>query len=140
MATNYKRFTKILFVVLNVFTSIVFLLSCLSPYLDPSKWWFLSFLGLGFAFIIVTLIAFIFFWLVFKLKFVLISLIPLLIGWKSISVFFAFHIPQKFNYNKPKNVLRIAHWNVASFLERKRNNNKGSRTRLKMMDLIKEQN
>ncbi|HWJ91415.1 MAG TPA: endonuclease/exonuclease/phosphatase family protein, partial [Flavisolibacter sp.] len=36
--------------------------------------------------------------------------------------------------------VRIAHWNVARFTEWKRNNNKGSQTRLKMMDLIKEQN
>jgi endonuclease/exonuclease/phosphatase family metal-dependent hydrolase len=55
-------------------------------------------------------------------------------------VFFAFHIPEKFDYNKPKDVLRVAHWNVARFVEWKRNNNKGSKTRLKMMDLLKEQN
>jgi len=140
MATTYKRFTKILFVVLNVFTSVVFLLACIAPYLNPANWWFISLITLGFAFIIVTLIAFIFFWLVFKPKLVFISIIPLLLGWKSISVFFAFHIPQKFDYNKPKHSLRLVHWNVASFLERRKNNNKGSRTRLKMMDLIKEQN
>ena len=140
MAATYKRFTRILFLVLNVLISVVFLLACLAPYLNPVKWWFISILGLGFAFIIVTLIAFILFWLIFKPKYIFISLVPMLIGWKSISIFFAFHIPDKFDYNKPKNVLRIAHWNVASFLERRRNNNKSSRTRLKMMDLIKEQN
>lgn len=140
MATSYKRFTKILFVVLNVFTSVIFLLCCLAPYLNPAKWWFISILTLGFAFIIVTLIAFIFFWLVFKPRLILISLIPLLIGYKSISVFFAFHVPEKFDYKKKDHALRIVHWNVASFLERRKNNNKGSRTRLKMMDLIKEQN
>src|SRR2546423_15108628 len=113
MAATYKRFTRILFLVLNVLTSIVFLLACLAPYLNPVKWWFISILGLGFAFIIVTLIAFILFWLIFKPKYIFISLVPMLIGWKSISIFFAFHIPDKFDYNKPKNVLRIAHWNVA---------------------------
>ena len=63
----------------------------------------------------------------------------MLIGWKSISVFFAFHIPDKFDYNKPPNTLRVVHWNVARFMELKRNNNKGSQTRLLMMDLLKEQ-
>jgi endonuclease/exonuclease/phosphatase family metal-dependent hydrolase len=33
----------------------------------------------------------------------------------------------------------VATWNVARFIEMKRNNNKGSRTRLKMMELIREQ-
>lgn len=140
MATIYKRFTKLFFLILHIIAAIIFLLACLAPYLNPKKWWLISLMGLGFAFIIVTLIAFIFFWLVFKPKFIFISIIPMLIGWKSISVFFAFHVPNKFDYDKPKNTLRIAHWNVARFTEWKRNNNKGSQTRLKMMDLLKEQN
>jgi endonuclease/exonuclease/phosphatase family metal-dependent hydrolase len=140
MATNYKRFTKVLFLVLHSAVALAFLLACLAPYLDPEKWWPISLIGLGFALIIVTLIAFIFFWLVFRPRYVLISLVPLIVGWKSIAVFFAFHSPAKFDYDKPKNALRIAHWNVARFTEWKRNNNAGSRTRLKMMDLIKEQN
>ena len=138
MAT-YRRISKLLFIIFNGITAILFLLACLAPYLNPVKWWFISLIGLGFAFIIVTLVAFIFFWLVFKPKFVLISLIPLLIGWKSISVFFAFHTPNKFDYSKQKNSLRVVHWNVARFTEWKRNNNKGSQVRLKMMDLLKGQ-
>ena len=140
MAIKYRRVTRLTFLILNIVAAIAFLLACLAPYLDPKKWWFISLLGLGFAFIIVSLVAFMFFWLLFKPKYILISLIPMLIGYKSITVFFAFHVPDKFDYNKPKEVLRVAHWNVARFKEWKRNNNKGSRTRLKMMDLIKEQN
>lgn len=139
MAT-YRRFTKILFIILNVGAAIIFLLACAAPYLNPQKWWMISLIGLGFGFLIVTLLSFIFFWLVFNPKFVFISIIALLIGWKPITVFFAFHNPDKFDYEKSKDVLRVAHWNVGRFTEWKRNNNKGSKTRLKMMDLIKEQN
>jgi endonuclease/exonuclease/phosphatase family metal-dependent hydrolase len=137
---RYRRFTKIFFLLLNSFVAVIFLLACLAPHLNPRKWWPISLIGLGFAFIIVTLIAFIFFWLVFRPKWMLISLLSLAIGYKSILVFFGFHIPDKFDYNKPKDVLRVAHWNVARFVEWKRNNNKGSQTRMKMMDQIKEQN
>ncbi|HEU4470153.1 MAG TPA: endonuclease/exonuclease/phosphatase family protein [Flavisolibacter sp.] len=139
MATSYRRFTKVSFIVLNVLAAIAFLLGCLAPYLNPKDWWLISLTGLGFAFSIITLIAFLFFWLVFKLKYTLISLIPLLIGWKSISVFFAFHLPDKFRHERPDNVLRVAQWNVARFSELKKNNNKGSQTRLSMFDLIREQ-
>jgi endonuclease/exonuclease/phosphatase family metal-dependent hydrolase len=137
---SYRRFTKLFFLLFNSFVAIIFLLACLAPYLDPKKWWPISLIGLGFAFVIVTLIAFIFFWLIFKPKWMLISIIPLAIGYKSILVFFGFHIPDKFDYKKPKEVLRVAHWNVARFIELKRNNNKGSQIRLKMIDQIKEQN
>jgi endonuclease/exonuclease/phosphatase family metal-dependent hydrolase len=64
----------------------------------------------------------------------------LILGIKSISVFFAFHSPEKFNYNKETGTIRIATWNVARFIEIKKVNDRGSQTRLKMMELIKEQN
>jgi endonuclease/exonuclease/phosphatase family metal-dependent hydrolase len=139
MAATYRRITKVIFLVLNVLVSVVFFLACLAPAVDPMKWWAVSLLGLGFAFIVITLIAFIFFWLVFKPRFVLLSLLSLLIGYKSIATFFAFNTTQKFNYQKDRDTIRIAHWNVARFVEWIRNNNKGSQTRLKMMDQIKEQ-
>jgi len=137
---RYRRFTKIFFIALNSVVAIIFLLSCLAPFLNPKKWWPISLLGLGLAFMIITLIAFIFFWLVFRPRFMLISALSLALGYKSILVFFGFHIPDKFDYTRSANVLRIAHWNVARFIEWKRNNNKGSQTRMKMMDQIKEQN
>lgn len=140
MAVGYRRISKILFLFLNILAAIVFLLACYSPHVDPVKFWYVSMLGLGYFWLFITLIAFIFFWLIFKPVFVLISLIPLIIGWKSLSVFFAFNTPDKFNYEKDPGTIRIADWNVARFVEWKRNNNKGSQTRLKMIDLIKEQN
>ncbi|HVF97594.1 MAG TPA: endonuclease/exonuclease/phosphatase family protein [Flavisolibacter sp.] len=140
MAATYRRIMRTVFFVLNSIASLVFLLACLAPALNPIQYWYIALLGLGFAFIVVTLIAFIFFWLVFKPRFVLLSLLPLLIGYQSIATFFAFNTTQKFNYQKEGQTLRVAHWNVARFMEWRRNNNKGSQTRLKMMDQIKEQN
>src|SRR3954462_14685607 len=123
MSVRYKRITRNIFLILNILVSIAFLLACLAPYLNPREWWFISLIGLGFALVIITMIAFIFFWLVFKPKFMLISLIPLFIGFKSVLVFFAFHIPNKWDYETPKQSLRIAHWNVVRFTEWKKNNN-----------------
>jgi len=137
---RYRLFTKIFFIAFNSVVAVLFLLACIAPYLNPKKWWPITLMGLGFVFIIITLIAFVFFWLLFRPRFMLISLLALAIGYKSVLVFFGFHIPDKFDYNKSKNVLRIAHWNVARFIEWKRNNNKGSQMRMKMMDQIKEQN
>lgn len=140
MAGRYRSFVRRLFIFLNSITSIVFLLACAAPYLDPAKWWFISILGLGFSIMVAVLVLFIFFWLIASPRFVFLSIIPLLIGWKSISVLLAFNPPGKFNYVKPKETLRVATWNVARFRELKRNKNKGSRTRLAMLDLIKQQN
>jgi endonuclease/exonuclease/phosphatase family metal-dependent hydrolase len=141
MAGKVGLLANRIFVFFNVIIAIIFLLACLASYLNPEQWWYISILGLAFPIILVLQIFFVFFWLVFKPKFSLISIITLLIGWKSISVFFAFHGSHPpFDEAKPKQTLRIATWNVARFVEWRRNNNKGSHMRLQMMDQIKAQN
>ena len=141
MAIRFRSVAKRFFIILNIFASVLFLLACLSPHLNPVTWWLVSLLGLGFAIILIVLILFIPFWLFVRWpKYTLISIIPLIIGWKSISVFFAFNSSEDFTLKKSDNTIRVVHWNVARFVEWKRNNNKGSQTRLKMLDQIKKQN
>jgi endonuclease/exonuclease/phosphatase family metal-dependent hydrolase len=138
MATKLRLFTKRLLICANVVVAFFFLLACLSPYLNPSTWWFISFLGLAFPFLLLFVLAFLIWWLFVKKKYALISGIPLLIGIKSITLFFAFHTGNFDNAKTPGSI-RIATWNVARFIEMKRNNNKGSQTRQKMLALIREQ-
>ncbi len=140
MAGNSRRFVKRFFIFLNILAAVIFLIACIGPYLNPAEWWMLTFAGLGFALVFTLLVLFALFWIIFRPRYVFISLVALLIGWKSISVFFAFHSPGAFNYQKPKNQLRVVTWNVARFVELKRNNNKGSQTRLKMIEMIRDQN
>src|SRR5688572_19478579 len=141
MASKLRLFTRRFFLTCNIIVVIVFLLSCLVPYLNPQKWWFISFLGLAFPFLLVLVVFFFVGWLIIlKPKPALISGVALLISFNSIIVFFAFHRPGNFNYTKDPKTLRVVTWNVARFIELKVNKNKGSQVRQKMFDLIKEQN
>lgn len=141
MASKLRLFTKRFFIISNIVVVFFFLLASIAPYLNPQKWWFISFFGLGFPFLLLLVIFFLAGWLIIaKPRLALISGIALLFGIKSILVFFAFHAPGAFNYTKEPNTIRIATWNVARFVEMRVNNNKGSQTRLKMFDLIKQQN
>lgn len=141
MANRIRHFTRRFFLLANIGIVILFLLSCLVPLLNPRTWWFISFLGLAFPFLLVIVIFFLIGWLVLlKPKFALISFIALLVGFQSITVFLAFNKPAKFSTTKTPGTLRIVSWNVARFIELKRNHNKGSETRLQMMDLMKQQN
>jgi endonuclease/exonuclease/phosphatase family metal-dependent hydrolase len=140
MSSKFRLFTKRFFIYTNIAVVFFFLLACLAPYLNPQKWWFISLLGLGFPFLLLVVIFFLVGWLIIKRKLALISAIALLIGFKSISVFYAFHRPGTFSYKKEPNSIRIVSWNVARFVEMKRNNNKGSQKRLQMMELIRQQN
>lgn len=141
MSSKLRLFTKRFFIYSNVIVVFIFILSCLVPYLNPQTWWFISFFGLAFPFLLLLVIFFLLGWLmILKPRLALISFVALLVGIKSIAVFFAFHNPRAFTYDKEPGTLRVVSWNVARFIELKRNTNKGSETRLKMFDLLKQQN
>lgn len=140
MPSRLRIIARRTLVVLNIITAVLYLLSCLAPYIKPADSWVIAVLGLGFPILLAVLIGFIFLWLILKLRRVWYSLVVLLAGYKSIDVSWAFHAPSAFQYQKKPNQVRIATWNVARFLEWKRNNNEKSRTRLKMLDQIQKQN
>ncbi len=140
MPSRLRTITRRTLIVINIITAIFFLLSSLAPYVKPTDSWFISFLGLGFPFLLVMLAGFVFLWLILKLRMVWLSLIVLLLGYNSIRVFWAFNTPSSFKYEKTPGTIRIASWNVARFLEWKRNNSEKSKTRLKILDQIKTQN
>jgi endonuclease/exonuclease/phosphatase family metal-dependent hydrolase len=144
MAGKARRWARRTFLVVNSIIVVLFLLSCLAPYLNPAHWWFIAFLGLGFAATLTTLVLFLIFTLIVRPRYALISVVALLLGFRSIGVFFAFsgggsaregYAPQRGAHN-----LRIVHWNVARFIEQRRNNNEGSQTRQKMLDQLRNQN
>ena len=117
MAARYGLFAKRFFLFLNIAAAMIFLLASLAPFLNPGRWWFISLLGLGVAPIFIVLFFFIFFWLIVKAQYALISVVALLIGWKSLSVIIAFNKRSDFSPAKKEHVFRIVHWNVARFTE-----------------------
>ena len=140
MASKFRNITKRILIFVTIGVVIFYLLACLAPSLNPGGWWMISLLGLGFPIILLILLLTIAGWLILaKPRIALIPGIALLLGYKSILVFFAFHMPGEFHYKKDPGTLRVVSWNVARFVEMKRNNNKGSQTRLLMLDMIKQQ-
>lgn len=121
MASRLGIFTNRFLFFANIITGIIFLLACFAtPYLDPGRWWFISLLALAFPFLLFFMILFLLLWLFIKPKYSLISAVPLLLGFKSIGVFFAFHISHSFQPEKDPNSIRIVSWNVARFIELKK--------------------
>lgn len=140
MPSRFRIIARKTLVVLNIITAVLYLLSCLAPYIKPTSSWVIAMLGLAFPFLLVAMLGFIFLWLIMKLKRVWFSVIILLFGYKSIGVFWAFNTASGFNIQKSKDHIRIASWNVARFHEWKKNNSEKSQKRLKMLEQIKKQN
>lgn len=139
MPSRLRVIARKTLVVLNIIVAILYLLSCLAPYIKPTNSWVIAMLGLAFPFLFAIMIGFVFLWLILKLKRVWYSVVIVLLGYKSIAVFWAFNPASGFESKKSSNQVRIASWNVARFLEWKRNNNEKSKTRLKMLEQIKKQ-
>lgn len=117
-----------------------FLLACVNPYINAQTWPLFSLISLAFPFLLLMVLAFFFWWLLIKRKWALLSGIALLLGGGAITDFFAFKYFNNFSQTKKASTIRIATWNVARFIEQIKNNNKGSQTRHKMLDQIKEVN
>jgi len=140
MVSGFRLFTKRLLLTINIVIVFFFLLACLAPYVNPEKWWFISLLSLAFPFLLIAVVLFFIFWVLIKPKLAILSIIALLAGWKNTSTLFALNRQHAFDYTKKKDELRIVTWNVARFIELKKNNNKGSQQRMEMMELLKKQN
>ncbi|NCI51915.1 endonuclease/exonuclease/phosphatase family protein [Sediminibacterium roseum] len=113
--TVVRRVAKVIMITANLIVVVLFLLACISPYINPSKWWFSGFTGLIFPFLLLALIFFTILWLFARPRLALIPVITLLIGWKQISVIFAWHPRAGFSKEHPADVLRLVDWNVHGF-------------------------
>ncbi|MFT3703257.1 MAG: endonuclease/exonuclease/phosphatase family protein [Agriterribacter sp.] len=140
---KFRKFTKRFIIVIYVCVAVAFLTACLSPFLNPSNWWFFGFLGLLFPYLLVILFFFLIFWIVTKSKWSLLAIFCLLVGWKSILAVFAFHPGKSFSQEKREaGSLRVMTWNVRSFMSQEDRFKKMGLTlhQQAMMDLIQTYN
>jgi endonuclease/exonuclease/phosphatase family metal-dependent hydrolase len=116
MAKNaFRRVTKTILITINVVIAFLFLVACLSPYINPARWWLNGFTGLIVPYLLLALIFFVIFWLTVKPRLVWISLLTLVLGWQQIVVVFAWHPGAGFSKKRHDIILRIVDWNIQSF-------------------------
>lgn len=140
MSGRIRLFTKRALIIANAVEVFIFLLSCAVPHLHPRYTGFLGFLGLGFPYLLLLNLVFLVWWLVIlRPHYALISGIALVLAVPNLLVSFAFHRPVPFDRKRAPGTLRVVTWNVARFLELKRNTNEKSRKRLEMIELIRRQ-
>ncbi|MEP6749614.1 MAG: endonuclease/exonuclease/phosphatase family protein [Bacteroidota bacterium] len=113
MTRLLRKFSKKIFIVINIAAVIAFLLVCCTSFLNPGRYWYIAVLGIGFPFIVLSLLAFIFFWWFFKSRWAFLSIAVLALGWPQVHVLFGLHLFASFNTAKPANSLRVMQWNVS---------------------------
>ena len=116
MAKSFLRRTfKSFSLTITLFMAAVFIIACLSPYINPANWWFFGFTGLIVPYLIVLLFFTTIFWLIAKPVIAWIPFISLCFGWQQLGVVFAWHAGAGFNKKKHTQNIRIVDWNVRSF-------------------------
>ncbi len=106
---------KKVFTALSALYVLVYLISCLTPYINPKQFPFFILLGLGFPILLGGLILLEIIWLFINKKIALLFFILMFVGWQNIFSTFTFHLPQNFIVQKDSSSLRIMSWNVKSF-------------------------
>lgn len=137
-----KKFTRRLFKSLYVTVVILFLIACLSPFLNPSSWWFFGFAGLIFPYLLILLVIFFIILVCVRSKWSILAALCMIVGWKSIYAAFAFNISHSFKIEKKGNAIRVMTWNVRSFIGINDKVKKRGITdhQKKMLDLIRQYN
>lgn len=111
---NLGFFSKTIFTG-NVIAVVALLLSYAAAYIDPQSFWPIAFFGLAYLPILIINIGFVIYWLLRKKRYMLLSLIPLLLGWNLMSK----HINFKNNNDKiilkSDTNLRVMSFNVHLF-------------------------
>jgi endonuclease/exonuclease/phosphatase family metal-dependent hydrolase len=138
MAPVFRKFTKRVFITINIVLSCVFLLACCNAFLPPHQWWLIALLGLTFPFLLVVVAAFSLFWIFFKSRWALLSLLTLLVGYNNIRALVGFHYTKVMNKEKHDGALRILTWNVSWFDEQLKTDKSRVSYRSKMLDFIQE--
>ena len=101
--------------VLTTCVSLCFLVTCLSPYLSPAKFWFIGFTGLATPYLIAILALSLLYWLFVSPRWAIVIITILAIGYKQLSVVFAFHLNNSFLEDKGATNIRIIDWNLRGF-------------------------
>ncbi len=101
---------------INILMTFGFLVSSYASYLHPKEYWFTGFLGLFFPYFFFSLLFFFFFWLFVRKWWSLLSLLALLIGFKTILLYIPLHWNENFQLTKAEKDIRVMSWNVRHFI------------------------
>ncbi len=110
-----RRFTKKIFIWLNIVIGIIFLAGANVKYFDPEHWWFINLFTLALPYLLLLLVLFILFWIFVKPAWSLISLAIIFFSLHAVKNIFPLHLGSDFPIHKKSGNIRIMSWNVELF-------------------------
>lgn len=108
--------------VLNLISVFLLLTVYLSVYINPARFALPAFAGIGYPVILIVNFAFIILWLLIRMKFALISLIAVLLGWNHIGRLI--QVNQKTDIEDDRKTIKVLSFNIQNFVRQNISNTK----------------
>jgi endonuclease/exonuclease/phosphatase family metal-dependent hydrolase len=140
MAPVFRKYTKRIFIVINIVICGLYVLACCNAFLPPQTFWFISILGIGFPFLLILVSSYLIFWIIFRSRWAFLSLACILIGYTNIRALLGFHYGKNYTTQKPSKSIRVLSWNVSWFDEQKRSIKNRITFRKDILEFIKKMN
>ena len=111
MIRRIKDFTVKIVAGANIAVVIVMFLVGFADYVNPERYPLLSTAGLAFPFFLIVNLAFLVFWVVFRLRMVIIPVLGYLVCYVPISIY----MPVNMKSDVPKDCIKVMTWNVQAY-------------------------
>lgn len=138
MAINYKKLFRKAVIVIGAIYSLVYLLSCLTPYINPVHFYPFTFLALLFPYLLGGMLVWFIVALILYKKKGLFFLLVIGMGFQNILTVFAFRTNKTFVQQKERKSIRVLSWNVQNFLDSQLYTDTVGNKRRDMMAFIKQ--
>ncbi|HVV55428.1 MAG TPA: endonuclease/exonuclease/phosphatase family protein [Mucilaginibacter sp.] len=115
MAKKRLNFIDRLFLWVNIAFSLGLLISYLAPVVDPAKFWPVAFFGLAYPILLLGNAILIVWWLIRKSKWMLLPVICILVGWKTLNRNIGLRFPSDPPYIAGSDMIRVMTYNVHDF-------------------------
>ena len=106
----------------NLFAVLMLLVVYISVYINPAKFSIIAFAGLGYPLILLTNLLFVILWIFIRIKFSLLSVVFILLGWNHIGRLV--QLNQKEEIDKNRRPVKILSYNIQNFVRQNISNTK----------------
>ncbi len=117
MTKAISGFLRSLLLLVTILTCALYLATCLLPYINTARFWYISMLGLVFPLILGYLLLLLVLWILIRSRVWILCLVVLLLGFQQIRAAISFHFPKEFQTGKADGDLRVMQWNVHNWNE-----------------------
>jgi endonuclease/exonuclease/phosphatase family metal-dependent hydrolase len=104
-----------IFLWLSYLLGFALLVSYLAPIIDPRKFWPVAFFGLAYPFLLIGNLILLGYWLLRKSKYILLTLVCIVLGWGVLKANFGFRFNRETNNKTTPSALRIMTYNAHNF-------------------------